>query len=423
METKYYMLLERIEYNETYDILKVVEVISSLDANEIVNHNEKKYYTSKYALENNESCLYQIVSNDTINQFGGIENFSENMKNSRQVVLLDKKLGEFIISSIPGNESINEDEYLYHYDITNEIKKIVHFQNEAIEKLSTLFCMAQNQNFESNIIINGEKSVGKKTVIKQLCEVFNIPVIFIDLDYLNYLDISKYEGVYIYYNLLVEANFQKELSENGVIVLENISSIKNNLPVLEKLISIMQKKDFRIEYNESIYVLNNTKIKFIGLDNINYTNCIGITPEKNALIDLNNLEAMGYYQKFIDKFNYVLNFNSLSISEKESILRSRELGPLSTYYLAFEEFNITLKVKEIAIKKIVGNIEKKNLNMLEITKYIDRLFLDAMTAYYVNPTINTIIVEDLIDNINEIDYLVIKTQKKVERKREKYENS
>ncbi len=283
-------------------------------------------------------------------------NFNEATKIKKEIIDIEKRL--YIKSPI--NTVTYEDlKYVIEnksnqkiLEINDESQKIENLkkhiigQNENIDKLIeiNLIKRKKNNNVPVSILLNGSSGTGKTECVKKYAEVLNLNFIRLDMgEYNNEMTINKIVGSpkgYVGYDDENNTFESLKFYPNSVVLFDEID--KAHPHIINLLYSILDEGKIKSNKNECINFKNSTI--FLTTNNLKEKENIGFNKKEV------NTNTSIFSNEFINRINYILNFNKLTLSDIKKIINLN----LKNINL---EYNTCLKLSEDEIKKIINECE------------------------------------------------------------------
>ena len=209
-------------------------------------------------------------------------------------------------------------------NIISNICKNIYGQDKVIENIVDIIL---NGNTFKSILLLGGIGVGKTLCVKEISKELGMNSIIIDMsEYNNYYSINNiYNGENSLYN---------KLSDNSIILFDNIEKCNNN--ILEIIMKIIEEKKIKDK------ILENSIIYLSATNKISYN--IGFNKEIYK-INYNN-------KKVVDNVDYIINFNDI---EEDSIIKYIE-------YNGIKDFDFTkCDYKTYGFRGIKISLNSKNI--------------------------------------------------------------
>ncbi|XXS36730.1 MAG: ATP-dependent Clp protease ATP-binding subunit ClpX [Candidatus Nasuia deltocephalinicola] len=257
---------------------------------------------------------------------------------------------------------------------------------------------------KSNILMIGSSGCGKTFLIKTLSKLLDIPIIIVDATTFTETGYVGDNVEVIIQKLFNESDFNIELTEIGLVFIDEIDKISsknlnsNNRDisgqgVQQALLKIIEGTYCSVNcYDENDYPLffsvNTEDILFIcggafpGIEKISINNNDDID-EKNEFYkyDIFNSEkliAYGLIPEFIGRLPIIIKFDNLDIFFLKKIILSSENSLLDYYNNLFFLENIRLNISFQAVDLISKFAYKKNLGSRGLRNIFENILIDLM---------------------------------------------
>lgn len=284
--------------------------------------------------------------------------------------------------------------------IFNHINEFVLFQDDAVKCVSlSLYQHIQRVNghydgktavvSKSNVLLAGPSGSGKTAIIKTIKGMFDFPIIETNANSITSSGYSGRDASDIIYELFVESGEDLELTEKGIIFIDEIDKIKksssdndvNGVAVQESLLKIIEGTSVHLNYPEKDIDLfvDTTNILFIcagtfsGISEIhnnkNSGQTIGFgseTKRKESDFDYSKLDfsdyvSYGFIEEFLGRLPILGYLSKLTKDEYKEMLVTPKDSLFAQISVLFENENSTLEYTEAAMDALAIQSMKKNL--------------------------------------------------------------
>jgi ATP-dependent Clp protease ATP-binding subunit ClpX len=332
--------------------------------------------------------------------------------------------------------------------IFNHINKSVLFQDDAVKCVSlSLYQHIQRVNgsydgktatvSKSNVLLAGPSGSGKTAIIKTIKGMFDFPIIETNANSITSSGYSGRDSSDIIYELFVASGEDLELTEKGIIFIDEIDKIKksntdndvNGIAVQESLLKIIEGTSVHLNYPEKDIDLfvDTTNILFIcagtfsGINKIhnmkNACQTIGFgseTKTKESEFDYSKLDfsdyvEYGFIEEFLGRLPILGYLAKLTKDQYKEMLIKPKDSLFSQISVLFENENSTFNYTEAAMDELAIQAMKKNLGARGakniLSKAINnKLFEISSNAESVNLTLdffdeNFIVLENTEDKL------------------------
>lgn len=323
----------------------------------------------------------------------------------------------------------------YEADMINSIfedtKNNIFGQDEAINLL--ISTINENNNYRDlkrkNIVLSGEKKLGKTELVKELAKNFNIPLIRINL--LKLINTPSEDAI-ISEILTQLFSYSQDVSkiDKGIILYEGIDKIINMDIDLETKYLLMKNIESAITG-----IINKESLSYQRLDN-------DIEDENNDIFSMIDISRFTNILEKNEEEN--IKKNGLGFGNTNGI--NNKTSELSSDFI--QEFYMNIKLKKLSREELLDFIEDENSefqkkidilydrgieisnldrlkelildnskNIIDIIKLTNKVFSVMMFKVFSNPNITSIIIDDNI--INDPECFIIKSEgKKLVRSKE-----
>lgn len=295
--------------------------------------------------------------------------------------------------------------------IYNELSKVVIGQDNAKKILSVAIVnhykrIKFNLNVEkSNVLIIGPSGCGKTLLAKTLAKIIDVPLAIVDATVYTEAGYVGEDVENILLRLLQNANYDKELAEQGIVFIDEIDKLarKSENPsitrdvsgegVQNSLLKIIEGNQINIPphggrkhpYQEYI-TFDTSKVLFIcagafdGLKLENKDRGLGIMKtSKHHEVDINSeLIKYGLIPEILGRLPVLVKMNALTKDELKNILLLKDYGMISQYEKLLEIDDVTLKIDDSAIDKIVELAYNSKKGARGLKQELEKILIDVM---------------------------------------------
>ncbi|WP_259289162.1 AAA family ATPase [Candidatus Nasuia deltocephalinicola] len=268
---------------------------------------------------------------------------------------------------------------------------------------------------KSNILMIGPSGCGKTFLMKTISRIIDIPVVLIDATTLTEAGYVGEDVDSMVQKLYNESFYNINMTEIGIIFIDEIDKISSkgfNLNkdisgegVQQALLKIIEGSyctvAYENEYGEQFFFT-------IITDNILFI-CGGAFPsinieedydekksEKFVIFDTEPLINFGLIPELVGRLSLIIKFNNLDIFFLKETLTGSESSLISYYNNLFIPENVKLKILDGSVKTIINMSLKKGVGTRGLRNVIDNILLDIMYKMPIMDNLNEIIIHNYI---------------------------
>lgn len=268
---------------------------------------------------------------------------------------------------------------------------------------------------KSNILMIGPSGCGKTFLMKTLSRIIDIPVVLIDATTLTEAGYVGEDVDSMVQKLYNESYYDINMTEVGIIFIDEIDKISSKSFNLNKDISgegVQQAllKIIEGSYCTVVYENGYGEHFFFTIitDNILFI-CGGAFPginmgdnydekksEKFAIFNTEPLINFGLIPELVGRLSLIIKFSNLDIFFLKETLIGSESSLISYYNNLFTPENVKLKILDTSIKTIINMSLKKGIGTRGLRNVIDNILLDIMYKIPIMDNLNEIIIHNYI---------------------------
>lgn len=326
------------------------------------------------------------ICEDCIDLFYDILNISNKNKDNYSKIITPKAIYNELSKEVIGQEDAKK---ILSVAIVNHYKRIKY--NLNIDK--------------SNVLIIGPSGCGKTLLAKTLAKIIDVPLAIVDATVYTEAGYVGEDVENILLRLLQNANYDKELAERGIVFIDEIDKLarKSENPsitrdvsgegVQNSLLKIIEGNQINIPpqggrkhpYQEYI-TFDTSKVLFIcagafdGLKLKNTEQYLGIMKtSKNQEVDVNSeLIKYGLIPEILGRLPVLVKMNALTKVELKNILFLKDYGMISQYEKLLEIDDVSLKIDDSAIDKIVDLAYNSRKGARGLKQELEKILIDVM---------------------------------------------
>ncbi len=390
---------------------------------------------------NNLGLNYINEYSDNIIDYKG-ENFDRKFKDFTFIQASDLENDE-LFKKIDEIETFNKD--IDVVEIIKSISKKIVGQEEAIKTIVTNIYYNQKL-FDSlnsdevteldsrkvSILLDGPSGTGKTAILKEIASKFSLPISIVNS---NSFSETGYIGpsiTDILKDLYNKANENIELTERGIIVLDEVDKIACNPSnngkdmkkcLQEELLGFISGGKYTVEFGKGLFSkskeIDTSKITFIlsgaftelreNKIKENNTTSIGfnskeIKKEKTYIIDSEDYIEYGLMREFFGRIKVLTSTKGYSIEDLKDILLSSEISPLKNFEKTVKMFGYEgIQYTEDFIERLCEEAFNQNTGARALQTYMsgiqNMMLQDLITKQYKGDIIKLDI--DLLDKYEE----------------------
>ncbi len=327
-----------------------------------------------------------VICEDCIDLFYDILNISNKNKDNYSKIITPKAIYNELSKEVIGQEDAKK---ILSVAIVNHYKRIKY--NLNIEK--------------SNVLIIGPSGCGKTLLAKTLAKIIDVPLAIVDATVYTEAGYVGEDVENILLRLLQNANYDKELAERGIVFIDEIDKLarKSENPsitrdvsgegVQNSLLKIIEGNQINIPpqggrkhpYQEYI-TFDTSKVLFIcagafdGLKLKNNEQYLGIMKtSKIQEVDVNSeLIKYGLIPEILGRLPVLVKMNALTKVELKNILLLKDYGMISQYEKLLEIDDVSLKIDDSAIDKIVDLAYNSRKGARGLKQELEKILIDVM---------------------------------------------
>ncbi len=280
------------------------------------------------------------------------------------------------------------------------ISENVFSQDSAIKKILTAIYknfLISDSRFKTNIIMYGESGVGKTEILRQVKNVFGLPVVIEDMN--NYTQ-TGYIGKNIedlLKKLYIEAGCNIFLAQRGILCLDEIDKKVSNsslngdsiatTSVLNALLKLIEGGEYEFEYDGNIVKFDTSYLTVIASgafsqlkDRVDSNKKkIGFNNEisKSYEFVTDDFISYGLPREFVGRFNCIIKLNDLKKEDLKNILLNSNISSLKINIDMLKKLDTDVHLSDNLIDKIVETAYNQHTGARALNKIINELFDDA----------------------------------------------
>ncbi len=327
-----------------------IDVLDEICAKTNVNITNNEINIIKNKLKNIIKLKNKYIKYNNFEKASNLKEEENILKSS--LVKLKNKLNNKQVSfdtlksviEFKANIKINEENMDKYYEyLKKELNSHIIGQNNAISELIKIdkLIIKKKEKKPISILFNGSSGVGKTELAKFYAKMKNINLIRLDMsEYKSEISMNRILGApqgYIGYDD-VNTTFESIKSyPNSIILLDEIE--KAHPSIMNLFFSILDEGEIKNSKGEQLKFYNCVFI--LTTNNLNNKDTVGFTKKQN------NFDYDYFSVEFLNRVNYVINFNNLKKADIKKIIINEVKKNCETY-------DENYKFNDNEIEEIIG---------------------------------------------------------------------
>ena len=325
-------------------------------------------------------------------------------------------------------------------ELIERIKKTVKGQDEAVEKIATLFWIRYNypEIPKSNMLVIGPTGVGKTLIFTKIKEIFDIPLAIYSIPGTSQAGYVGHSVDEMLQQLYYDSGKDINKTQNGIVMIDEFDKIASNHSTGEiGTIAVQNELLKLIEGCERIVSLDNNQSVKINTANITFVCCGAFTDlrevkkdkvvgfntdlikEEVNEIDRSKVINSGIARELIGRLPFMIYLNDLNNKEVlRDILLNSDESMLTQIVHAIESRGVVISNIDSVIDYMVEAAIKEEIGVRGLINSVMNTFLKIFKEIGNNPgKYNQVIIGENIVHDNT-DFKLIKKDVKVKVKTE-----
>ena len=294
-------------------------------------------------------------------------------------------------------ENSKRKEYSTPLELSEDVKKTIKGQDEAIETIITLLWMKYHYTDipKSNILLIGPSGVGKTAIMNKIKSLLDIPLstyaipgtsqvgykggdlqdMLVNLYYESDEDIAKMQNGIIFIDEFDKLATSQDTGKVGTIALQNelLKLIEGNIVTIE----IDSHRSFSVDTSNIIFVccgafsdlLTETKEKVVGFNNYPQNN------NETKIITTEDIVNYGIISELIGRLPMIVQLNNLKREDLKNILLSSDESLFTILVNTINKEGIKIENLDETIDFIIDNALNKKIGARGLISPIRNMFL------------------------------------------------